>query len=232
MKHISILVSAMLLTGCSGIRHEGREERAISQLTMTSENYVDTMHLHKGDFLRQMICNGKLRAMVKSELKSRHMDVLTSINVSNGTRVPKGALLAVTDETLYKRELEKAQRELEKARIDLADKLITMGYDSDGRGVPQDVMRRAEVTSGYYSAQYALETAETSLRDCYLTAPVSGVIANLEGHLHQKGRCRCRLFHSGAGTAQNHQCEDCRCPNRTDQARARADCREGKNSRK
>lgn len=185
MKHISILVSAMLLTGCSGIRHEGREERAISQLTMTSENYVDTMHLHKGDFLRQMICNGKLRAMVKSELKSRHMDVLTSINVSNGTRVPKGALLAVTDETLYKRELEKAQRELEKARIDLADKLITMGYDSDGRGVPQDVMRRAEVTSGYYSAQYALETAETSLRDCYLTAPVSGVIANLEGHLHQ-----------------------------------------------
>lgn len=185
MRQTALFLAALFLISCTSRNTENNEKADKAQLALASENYVDTMHLHLGDFQSQVICNGRLCAIVKSELVPRHTDVLTRIAVTNGMRVAKGSVLAVTDETTFRRELEKAERELEKARIDLADKLITMGYDADGSGVPQDVKRKAEITSGYYSAKYAVETAEQNLADCQLVAPTSGQIADLEGRLHQ-----------------------------------------------
>lgn len=185
MRQTILLFAAIALAGCTSRNTETNETMYKAQVALASENYVDTMHLHLNDFQNQVICNGRLRAIVKSELRPHHTDVLTSISVSNGMRVAKGTVLAVTDETAFRRELEKAERELEKARIDLADRLIIMGYDADGSGVPHDVMRRAEITSGYYSAKYALETAERNLADCRLVAPASGLIADLEGRPYQ-----------------------------------------------
>lgn len=185
MRYEAILLAFIVLTGCDNKKPDHVMLANKSHAAIASENYVDTMYLHLGNFQSQIICNGRLRAIVKSELKPRHNDVLTKIMVSNGMRVAGGDVLAITDETLYFREREKAEREMEKARIDLADKLVTMGYDANGDGVPLDVLHRAEVASGYYNARFAFETAERNLEDCKLVAPASGLIADLEGRIHQ-----------------------------------------------
>lgn len=188
----------LLLVACGDKTTEKNKSMERSQAELT-ENYVDTMTLRLTDFDREVVCNGHLRAKVKSLLTPRHSDVITSINIQEGQWVEQGTLLAVTDETTYMREVEKAEREVEKTRIDLADKLITMGYDIDANlnqceDIPSDILRRAEVTSGYYAALYQLQTARQNLKDCRLVAPASGRIADMAARLHQRADKFCNII--------------------------------------
>ena len=193
-----IPLALLLLAACGNNKDEKneREERGQAELT---ENYVDTMTLRLTDFNREVVCNGHLIAKVKSQLVPRHADVMTSINVHEGQWVEQGTLLAVTDETQYIREVERAERDVEKTRVDLADRLITMGYDVDENlnprgGIPEDILRRAEVTSGHYAARYQLQTARQNLADCRLLAPTTGRIADISAHLHQRAEKFCNII--------------------------------------
>ena len=76
----------------------------------------------------------------------------------------------------------------------LYDKLISLGYDGSLEGVPDDVLKRAEVTSGFYTAKYALQSAQTALDECNLREPFSGRIANLEGRTYQRNDKLCTLI--------------------------------------
>ncbi len=62
----------------------------------------------------------------------------------------KGQLIAKTDGGDATLEVEKATKQLEKAKVDLADRLIGLGDDGISANVPADVMHRAKVASGYY----------------------------------------------------------------------------------
>ena len=199
MRHLPAIAAAlMLLTACNASKDKKEENNERGQAELT-ENYVDTMTLRLTDFHREVVCNGRLRAGMKTRLVPHHTDAVTSIHVREGQWVEKGALLAVTDEAQYTREVERAEREVEKTRVDLADKLITMGYDVDAgltpRGdIPEDILRRAEVTSGHYSARYQLQTALQNLADCRLTAPATGRIADMAAQLHQRAEKFCNII--------------------------------------
>jgi RND family efflux transporter MFP subunit len=180
------------------LTHKEQEEEDTQSAIMTKEETiveVDTMVLRKQTFQKQILCNGKLTAIRRAELVCpKAGEVLLSVNVKNGQHVSAGTLLAVAETRDRKRELEKARHDLERARVELQDKLIALGYDGNEKNVPADVLRRAEVTSGYYSAKYALLTAETSLSDCKLLAPFSGRIADLQARPHQRGDKLCTLI--------------------------------------
>ncbi|MDE5561449.1 MAG: HlyD family efflux transporter periplasmic adaptor subunit [Bacteroidaceae bacterium] len=79
------------------------------------------------------------------------------------------------------------------SKVELTDRLIGLGYDADMSDVPADVMQRAEVTSGYYSARYQLQTARTALEECDLYAPFGGRIANLDARPFQRNDKVCTL---------------------------------------
>lgn len=193
-------ITLLLLTACSAPgKQDGENENTRHGQTELTENYVDTMTLRLQDFNREVVCNGHLAARVKAQLVPRHTDIVTSINVHEGQWVEKGTLLAVTDETQYSREVERAEREVEKTRVDLADKLIIMGYDVDRDlnpcgDIPTDILRRAEVTSGHFSACYQLQTARQNLDDCHLLAPASGRIADISASLHQRAEKFCNII--------------------------------------
>ena len=164
---------------------------------------VDTMTLSLQTFQKQILCNGRLSAIRKAELMCpKPGEILRSVNVRNGQQVKKGTLLVVADTRGRKAELNKAQHDLERARVELQDKLIGMGYDVGSasseadlaRMIPSDVLRRAEVTSGYYSARFSVESAQTQLSDCRLTAPFSGRISDLVARPHQRGDKFCTLI--------------------------------------
>lgn len=173
----------------------GRMEAAAQQL---NENFVDTMVLHKEVFKQQIKCNGKLRATAKSELSMPESGPLYDIRVRNGSLVKKGALLASTDSREARRELEKAEQELEKAQVELVDKLIGQGFDDTLEGVPEAILKRAKVTSGYAAAEYALQSARIKLERCDLYAPFDGRVADMECKLYQQPKDKfCTLIDDG-----------------------------------
>lgn len=192
----------ILLLGCLGLgsmmlscrqkAEEKSDDLEKHEQTM-SETYVDTMTLHVTPFDKQIVCNGRLRAKAKSDLTFLSQGVTTEIFVHEGQRVTKGTLIASLDKRERTREVEKAEHEVYRAKVELTDKLIGLGYDADMKDVPADVMQRAEVTSGYYSAKYQLQSARTALEECNLYAPFSGRIANLEARTYQRADKVCTL---------------------------------------
>ena len=194
------LMNALLLAGlcmlgaCSpGKEKETKDAEIGKQVQQQSEAYVDTMVLRQTAFNKQVVCNGQLRAKAKSALNFKSQGIISQVYVKEGQRVAKGALIATLDSHDRQRELEKAEHELQRARVDLTDKLISLGYD-DMNAVPDDAMRRAEVTSGYYAAQFQLQTAKTALEECSLYAPFSGRIADLEAKRYQQNDKVCTLI--------------------------------------
>ena len=186
----------MLLSSCGKKEEQNNIDDRQARSTMT-ENYVDTMTLRSVDFRHQVVCNGTLAACVKSQLSMRHPDIITKIDAKTGQAVTKGQLLAVTEEEKYQRALDKARRDLEKAEIEFTDKLISLGYDNKD-GVPDDILKRAEVTSGLFAARHQMTEAEQDLADCRLYAPFTGRVADLEGKLYQKGDKLCTLIDESA----------------------------------
>ena len=182
-KIMTICAAFALMAACGSPKEKGDMENAEA---MNAETTVETMRLRRQTFSLQIVCNGKLQALARSEITFPAQGVVTDIMVSNGSRVAKGDLLAVTDSKTAQLNLEKSEKDLEKARIDLADKLIGLGYDGSGKGVPADVMRRAKVTSGYYSAEYQLAEARKALADCELRAPFAGRVADMECQPYQR----------------------------------------------
>ncbi len=189
---IFAVIVIMTLASCGKKKEKAEDEMQIPEVEQ-SENFVDTMRLELQDFNKQIVCNGQLRAKAKSDISFTTSDIVTNIYVRNGQRVSKGDIIASTDKREKTRELEKAEHELERSRVDLADKLISLGYDADLHDVPGDVMKRAEVTSGYYTAKFALQSAKTALEECNLRAPFSGRIVNMEGRPFQRNEKLCTL---------------------------------------
>ena len=112
--------------------------------------------------------------------------VITAINGSNGGYVKKGEVLATLDMKEAQVELEKSYRAMEKANIDLQDKLIGQGYSADTTGIPTAILRNVKISSGYDNAIDQLEAAKRRLASCYLIAPFSGRIANLDAKIYDR----------------------------------------------
>ena len=198
---ISSIVGVLLLCGVAyvvyALTHKKESEGSATPAVTMEQTIVevDTVVLRKQTFQKQILCNGKLVAIHRAELMCpKAGELLKSVNVKNGQRVSAGMVLAVADTRDTNAALEKAKHDLEKAKVDLQDKLIGLGYDADAKNVPADILKKAEMTSGYYSAKYALKTAENSLVDCQLVAPFSGKVADLVARPHQRGDKFCTLI--------------------------------------
>ena len=193
IRFLIVLVLCMFQFSCTQKDRSGKTEMEMHQQSM-NETFVDTMTLRSSTFNKQIVCNGRLRAKTKSELNFVTQGVTAEIHVKEGMNVSKGALIASLDKRERLRELEKAEKELERAKVELVDKLIGLGYDATMQGIPDDVMKRAEVTSGYFSAQYQLQSAKKALNECNLYAPFCGRIANLEARPYQNNSTICTLI--------------------------------------
>lgn len=193
MKHTYMFVVLMSLMACKG----GEENKDEESIDIQEEAIVDvdTMSLRLQTFQKQLLCNGKLGAVQRADLMCPNQGtMLEKVLVVNGQRVSKGAVLAIADMHEKSQALDRAKHDLERSKVELQDKLIGLGYDGNLNNVPADVLKRMEITSGYYSAKFSLESAKKALADCKLIAPFSGRIANLEAHAFQNGSKFCTLI--------------------------------------
>lgn len=175
-----IILTLLVAISCGGNQSKQSADNAKSS-EQSAAIYVDTIHLQRQTFNKQIVCNGKLRAVRKSEIAFPLAGgTITTINIKNGDRAVRGALLATLDTKLAVIEKEKAQLSMDKARLDLTDKLIGQGYGSDTLEVPKAIMDNAKHSSGYNTALYDLQSAERTLAECYIYAPFAGHVANVE----------------------------------------------------
>ena len=192
-KALHLLAAFILVAACTSNKEENKDGSGMEMhQQQMSETYVDTMVLHQTEFNKQIVCNGRLRAKAKSELNFNGQGIIVEVFVREGQHIGKGKLIATLDKQDRQRELEKAEHELQRAKVELTDKLIGLGYN-DMNAVPADVMERAEVMSGYYSAKFQLQSAKKALEECNLYAPFSGRIADLEAKRFQKNDKVCTL---------------------------------------
>ena len=188
-----LMAGFVLLAACSSDKEKKNEDADMEMhQQQMSETYVDTMVLHQTEFNKQIVCNGRLRAKAKSELNFTNQGIIATVCVKEGQHVAKGALIATLDKLEKQRELDRAEHELKRAKVELTDKLISLGYN-DVNAVPADVMQRVEVMSGYYSAKYQLQTVKKALEECNLYAPFSGRVADMEAKKFQKTDKVCTL---------------------------------------
>lgn len=196
-KFCMLLLLALLCVSCKHKVANDDEQKMENASAVATEAYVDTIKLRLQTFHRQLICNGKVKAIEKSELSFSDGGVVSAVLVHNGSFVKKGQLIAKTDDGDARLDFEKAKKELEKAKVQLADKLIGLGYDGLSDKVPEAVLHRAKVSSGYYLAQYQVQSAQRAIAKCMLVAPFDGHIADLDNKRNQRMDKLCTLINDG-----------------------------------
>ncbi|MCF0177360.1 MAG: efflux RND transporter periplasmic adaptor subunit [Bacteroidales bacterium] len=147
---------------------------------------VTLAKLEKRDFKQQLVSNGKVRALEYADLNFRvSNEPIAKIYVSEGDQVQAGQKLAELDMFSLKNKLTQAQNRLEQSQLDMKDVLIGQGYDPENTGkIPAEVMRLARVKSGYELNLSQYQQAEFDMQHAVLTAPISGVVANITTRAH------------------------------------------------
>ncbi len=200
MRHFLLISLALtLLLSCSG-KNSGNSEGSATKADFVAEkNLVDTMVLVKRDFNKQIISNGKLRAINKCELRFLTSGEIAKIFVSNGKTVAKGQIIAKLNTQSASIRLEQASQRMDKAELDFADILIGFGYGRDTTNVPKDLLKVAKVRSGYTSSINDLKLSKLELSNATLVAPFSGKIANLKAkEYEQRSDAICTLIDDSA----------------------------------
>ena len=179
-----LIVFAAALVGC-GSKSDKTESELAKDSYKIEKNTVDTMHLRKQPFNRETISNGILKGAARAELRFKTPGVVEYVPVHNGSRVKKGDVIVKLDTQTLQLDYERAQQSLGKAQLDLYDALIGFGYGRDTNNVPADILNVAKIRSGYSSALNSYKIAQIALQNATLTAPHSGVVANLTVKPHE-----------------------------------------------
>lgn len=148
---------------------------------------VETLCLRKTTFYNQILSNATLSSLNVSELSFQQTGAIENISIENGMHVSLEQILANVKPTEYKQQLVQNQLALSKAKLELQNTLIGIGYSlDDSLHIPKTKMELAKVRSGYAQAQLEYEKAVFQLEACTLKAPFSGVVANIKRKEHEQ----------------------------------------------
>lgn len=163
---------------------------------------VTVMRLETSDFSHEVVSNGKLTAAEAADLSFRSPEIISYIYVRNGQRVHRGQPIAKLDVSRLENTLVQQKSALEQARLQMQDIVIGQGYDPEHpQSVPAEVMKLARVKSGMESAEASLKSTTLDIDAATLTAPIDGVVANLEAKCHNMaptGEPFCRVIGTSA----------------------------------
>ena len=186
-KFMYMLIMAILTAGCSNTNKANGRETDNECPAITSEKIpeVTVLELHPSPFSHEIVSNGKAKAREKVDVNFQTPGVISAIYVRNGQRVSKGQKLASLDTYKLENQLAKDRNAVACARLEMQDVLIGQGYDPEHPElVPEEVMNLARLRSGLGQAELALAASKRSIDEATLTAPMSGVVANLTLDAH------------------------------------------------
>ena len=144
------------------------------------------------------IATGTLRAARRVELHARVSGELLALPVREGAPVEAGALIASVDETPFRFRLLQARIRLADAANSKDALLLAQGGRAGvDSSVSAEKLELIDLLSGYDQARLELEQAGYELSETKVTAPYSGVIADVRMQVHQQvssGEVICTLI--------------------------------------
>jgi RND family efflux transporter MFP subunit len=189
MGYARLTIAALaLVCAAAGCRekttvNEAEDTNLARQVFAKETNPVEVMTLTQRDFHKQVVSNGRLEASRRAVLSFAGGGRIAAVNVTNGTRVGAGQVLASLDTEDSALALERARLAWDKAQLDLVDKMLDFNYqpDDDTVTIPDETMRIIYLRSGYLDARHALETARLTHERSTLKAPFAGKVADVKG---------------------------------------------------
>ncbi|MDP3642555.1 MAG: efflux RND transporter periplasmic adaptor subunit [Bacteroidota bacterium] len=179
MKYFTLILLICLFFACgtkTGENNTNAEKRQYTE----QKNPVEVIVLQKNSFKKELVNNGKLVALRKSELQFRVGEQLEKLNFRNGDDVKASQVIAELTPFTYRQQLANAQIQQKRARLEMQDLLIGQGYNTmDTTKIPSHIYEMASVKSGYAEAVQSLETAKFNLESTRLVAPFNGKLANM-----------------------------------------------------
>jgi len=175
-----LLLYVITLSGCSNSEAtEGSVEKTKSKSAPVA---VEVATVKKGFFKREIISNGLLASQQKAVLSFERGGILQSLRIKNGSLVHRGDTLAVLNREQVFLEKEKASIQIKKAYIELLDLLITQQYKqlSDTALLSYDKKINLMIKSGLLDAKGRMQEINLRLKQCVITAPFSGKVADVE----------------------------------------------------
>ncbi|WP_157663457.1 efflux RND transporter periplasmic adaptor subunit [Gilvibacter sp. SZ-19] len=174
------IAGLLLVSSCKNDPNAAIQEEQLSNFDKSAPQ-VQIVALEQQVFDKQLISNGKIESRQKSELRFEINGQIATINVRNGQRVIKGQLLAQLDNAIQINAVDKAQIQLDKAKAQFEEDKINYGASMSGLdNIPDEVLKNLKLRSGMQEAANALNEAKLQLRQTYVRAPFSGLVANLE----------------------------------------------------
>jgi RND family efflux transporter MFP subunit len=181
MKYLLFILMLIIFAGCSGNKDENNNETDNDTSYVNDEMAeVKVQVLQYSNFSKEIICNGKLSAFQKADLRFRTSENISRLYFKNGDRVAKGQIIATLDNFTLRNILKQNKEQFERAKLDLQDLLIGQGYSiADTASIPKSTFLAARIKSGYDKALADLEMAQFNLEQSVLKAPFNGIVANL-----------------------------------------------------
>lgn len=177
----------MSLTNCDKATKQNKEETITKKQYLPDKNEVDIMVLKSDVFKKELVSNGNLVALEKSELKFKVSEKLQHIYVKNGDYVKRGQVLAKLDAFTYQQKVNKAEIDLKQATLEFNDLQIRRGFNTNNKdAIHKEEYDKMAIKSGYKNALHQLENARFDLKSTKLIAPFSGKIANINSKQHDQ----------------------------------------------
>lgn len=180
MRYVIFSILFFFFFSCANHEKNTSADLAKRQYTV-QQNPVSVVVLQKGPFNKELVNNGKLVALIKSELQFRVGEQLEKLNFKNGERVCAGACIAELNPFSYRQQVIASEIQVKRTRIEMQNLLIGRGYNTmDSAQIPAQIYDMAKIKSGYAEALQSYHTAQFNLKSTKLTAPFSGVLANIK----------------------------------------------------
>lgn len=185
-----LLPAVFMLTAISCRQQDGDQDsesafEAAAQDVFITE--IDVMIIEEGVFSRELLSNGKLRALRKSRIPFRFSEELLKVHVLNGQYVSAGEVLAELCRENLERQLARASITRKQATLEMEYLLLGHGFNiSDSLRVPVHIWEMAGISSGYLDARNQYKNLRADLERTRVTAPFSGLISGIENQPYEQ----------------------------------------------
>jgi RND family efflux transporter MFP subunit len=181
MKRLIVLFLILsLLVSCTNKKAQQPSEAEKRQYT-EQQNLIEVIVLQRTTFKKELVNNGKLVALKKSELQFRVGEQLEKLHFRNGDHVNTGQCIAGLNSFSYRQQVVSSEIQLKRVRLEMQNLLIGQGYNTmDSALIPSLIYDMAKIKSGYAEALQSFSTAQFNLNSTKLSAPFTGILANIK----------------------------------------------------
>ncbi|MCF7929291.1 MAG: efflux RND transporter periplasmic adaptor subunit [Spirochaetales bacterium] len=159
--------------GESGATWEENAERNADKQPLA----VEAVEISRGKLIESIKTSGVISGINEAYVVSETQGIITEVDFKLGDAVEKGQILLQVDDTIPSLNAEQAKQAYETAKINLeaTERLYNEGNSSRAQ--------LAQAQSNYNGAKANYERAAKALEDCYLKAPISGLVAQKDSSI-------------------------------------------------